>query len=127
LPHILVIEDERHVARLIEYFLAKAGYTVTTADSAENALNILNGSTPDAVILDLILPGMSGLDFLGVLRKEQKIMTAKVIVLSAHWFATDDQTTTEAGAHARCSKPVSPSTLIRTLTDLGISPPNAKN
>lgn len=125
LPHILVVEDERHVARLIEYFLAKAGYSVLTTDSCEKALELAKEKIPDALILDLILPGMSGLDFLKVLRQDDELKAAKVIVLSAHWFASDDPTLTEAGANAHCTKPVSPAALVRVLTDLGVSPPKA--
>lgn len=124
LPHILVVEDERHIARLIEYFLAKAGYSVSTSETAEIGLESAKQKKPDAVILDLTLPGMSGLDFLGVVRKDPALPDLKVIVVTAHWFGTGDQTIKNAGADALCSKPVSPTNLIKTLSDLGVFPPN---
>jgi CheY-like chemotaxis protein len=123
LPHILVVEDERHIARLIEYFLAKAGYSVSTSETAEIGLESAKAQKPDAVILDLTLPGMSGLDFLGVVRKDPTLPDLKVIVVTAHWFGTGDQTIKDAGANALCSKPVSPTNLIKTLSDLGVFPP----
>jgi CheY-like chemotaxis protein len=123
LPHILVVEDERHIARLIEYFLVKAGYTVATAETAEIGLESAKEHKPDAVILDLTLPGMSGLDFLGVIRQDAAFPDVKVIVVTAHWFGTGDQTIKDAGANALCSKPVSPTNLIKTLSDLGVLPP----
>jgi CheY-like chemotaxis protein len=123
IPHILVVEDERHIARLIEYFLVKAGYSVATAESAEIGLESAKEKKPDAVILDLTLPGMSGLDFLGVVRNDPAFPHLKVIVVTAHWFGTGDQTIKDAGANALCSKPVSPTNLIKTLTELGVLPP----
>jgi CheY-like chemotaxis protein len=125
LPHILVVEDERHIARLIEYFLTKAGYSVATSETAEVGLESAHQQKPDAVILDLTLPGMSGLEFLAVVRQDPSFPDLKVIVATAHWFGTGDETIKEAGANALCSKPVSPTNLIKTLSDLGVAPPQA--
>jgi DNA-binding response OmpR family regulator len=121
LTSILVVEDERHIARLIEYFLTRAGYLVVTTETAEKGLEAIRESIPSAVILDLTLPGMSGLEFLKEVRKDQTLSGIKVIVATAHWFGTGDQTLKEAGADAFCSKPVSPTNLVKTLSDLGVT------
>lgn len=119
---ILIVEDERHIARLLDYFLSKAGYEVRVVNDAEEALTVIEGYEPDALLLDLVLPGMSGLDFLAAVRDQLKRTELVVIVLSAHWFAPDDPTLANAGATAQCAKPVAPTTLMRKLQELGIHP-----
>jgi two-component system, OmpR family, phosphate regulon response regulator PhoB len=122
---ILIIEDERHIAKLLDYFLRKAGYEVLCVSSAEEALPLLTSYVPDAVLLDLVLPGMSGLDFLRELRSSPDRSEQVVIVLSAHWFDPEDMTLAQAGATAQCAKPVAPTTLMRKLQELGIDPIHA--
>jgi DNA-binding response OmpR family regulator len=118
----LVVEDERHIARLLDHILRKEGYAVSIAPDAESALNSLNRNPPDALLLDIVLPGMSGLDLLRQIRQVPKWRDLVVIVLSARWFQHDDATLAEAGANAQCPKPIAPSKLIRKLQECGIAP-----
>ena len=119
---ILVVEDERHIARLLEHVLVKEGYEVTVAHDAERGLELIGSAIPDALLLDVVLPGMSGFDLLKKLRQEERWSTLVVIVLSAQWFNQDDQALGEAGATAQCPKPIAPSKLIRKLRECGIPP-----
>ncbi|HZT33969.1 MAG TPA: response regulator [Bryobacteraceae bacterium] len=119
---ILVVEDERHIARFLEYVLQKAGYEVDIAEDGRQALEILADFRPHAMILDLVLPEISGLDLLKTIRKEAAYGDLVVVVVSAHWFGEDDQQLREAGATAQCSKPIAPSTLLGKLLELGIKP-----
>ncbi len=119
---ILVVEDERHIARLLDHILRKEGYSVSVAPDAETALETMAEIAPDALLLDIILPGMSGLELLHLIRKDPRWRDLVVIVLSAHWFGHDDKTLTEAGATAQCLKPIAPSKLIRKLEECGIMP-----
>lgn len=119
---ILVVEDERHIARLLEHVLVKEGYEVTVAHDAERGLELISGVNPDAILLDVVLPGMSGFDLLKKLRREERWAALVVIVLSAQWFNQDDQALAEAGATAQCPKPIAPSKLIRKLRECGIPP-----
>ena len=119
---VLVVEDERHIARLLEHVLAKEGYSVKVANTAEHGLEIIGEFAPDALLLDVVLPGMSGFDMLKVLRQDSMWGTLVVIVLSAQWFNQDDQALIEAGATAQCPKPIAPSKLIRKLRECGVLP-----
>ena len=119
---ILVVDDERHIARLLDFVLVKAGYELTVANTAEQALVELKKSKPDAVLLDLVLPGMSGLHLLQAIRSEASLASCIVIVLSGHWFEYTDAILAEAGANAQCSKPIAPSTLLRKLREFGVNP-----
>jgi len=119
---ILVVEDERHIARFLEYVLRREGYQVAVEHDAEHALETARVFRPDAWLLDMVLPGMSGIDLLHILRREAKGERVVVIILSAHWFGQDEQMLREAGASAQCAKPIAPTTLIRKLQDLGVFP-----
>jgi DNA-binding response OmpR family regulator len=119
---ILVVEDERHIARLLEHVLVKEGYEVAAVSDAESAFDRIGEFCPDAVLLDVVLPGISGLDLLKKLRQEERWAHLVVIVLSAQWFNYDDPALAEAGATAQCPKPIAPSKLLRKLRECGISP-----
>src|SRR5262249_24525413 len=95
---ILIVEDERHIARFLEYILRKEGYEVTVEHDAERALITAETFQPDAWLLDMVLPGMSGLDLLRILRRAPDGENLKAIVLSGHWFGHDEQMLADAGA-----------------------------
>ena len=120
--HVLIVEDERHIARLLDHVLRKEGYEVTVTHGAEKALEEIQRKTPDALLLDIVLPGMSGLDLLREIRKNPSWAALVVLVLSGHWFKHDDPTLADAGATAQCPKPIAPSKLIRKLQECGMTP-----
>jgi DNA-binding response OmpR family regulator len=119
---ILVVEDERHIARFLEYVLRREGYEVVVEHDAEHALETARSFRPNALLLDMVLPGMSGIDLLRILRHETDGADLIVIILSAHWFGQDEQMLKEAGASAQCAKPIAPTTLIKKLQDLNVFP-----
>jgi two-component system, OmpR family, response regulator MtrA len=117
---IMIVEDERHIARLLQFVLQKAGYELSVCYSGEQALQEICGSRPDAVVLDLVLPGMTGLDFLRAIRAAPYSCDCIVVTLSGHPLEKMGTELTEAGATAQCSKPIAPSTLLRKLQQLGV-------
>src|SRR6185503_15267161 len=80
---VLVVDDERDITALVAYHLAKAGYRVTTAASGPAALEAVAAEPPDLVVLDLMLPGRSGLDVLEELRRREETHDVGVILLTA--------------------------------------------
>jgi DNA-binding response OmpR family regulator len=119
---VLVLEDERHIARLLDHVLSKEGYDVAVSHDAESALETIASFEPDALLLDIGLPGISGLEFLRRIRQNGRWAKLVVIVLSAHWFEHDDPSITDAGATAQCPKPIAPSKLLRKLRECGLTP-----
>lgn len=119
---ILVVDDERHIARLLEYVLRKEGYEVQVAHDGEAALAAVEHTQPDAVLLDLVLPGISGLEVLKALRSDKQRAGLTIAVLSARSFEDMPSELIEAGANFHCTKPVAPSTLLRKLVDVGVPP-----
>jgi DNA-binding response OmpR family regulator len=118
----MVVEDERHIARFLEYVLRKQGYEVAVENDAESALERSIAFQPDAWLLDMVLPGMSGIELLRILQQKAQGEKLVVIILSAHWFGQDEQMLKEAGASAQCAKPIAPTTLVRKLHELGVYP-----
>lgn len=119
---MLVVEDERHIARYLEFVLRKEGYEVAIAHDGEDALRRIQASCPDALLLDLVLPGMSGLELLSAIRADRQYDGLVIIVLSARTSSEDTELLASANVQAQCPKPVAPSTLIKKLTEFGIRP-----
>ncbi len=119
---VLVVDDERHIARLMEFILKRQGYDVSIAYSGEEALAQAAKFLPDVVLLDLMLPGMSGLEVLTELRAVEDRAEMKVVVLTARSFEDNSNGMIEAGANCQCTKPIAPSTLMKTLSDIGVPP-----
>ncbi|MBQ4378622.1 MAG: response regulator transcription factor [Treponema sp.] len=108
---ILVIEDVPEMSELVSMYLSKEGMEVSKALSAEDALEILKKETPDLVILDLNLPGMSGFEFLKLFR-EQYNNTIPVIISSARDGDEDIIEGLGLGADEFVTKPFSPRVLV---------------
>ena len=101
--HILVIEDERKLARALQESLEAAGYAVTLAGSGEEGFFLINARTFDLVLLDLMLPGRDGLEVLSVLR--QRNLETRVLVLTARDTIEDRVRGLDRGADDYLAKP----------------------
>jgi len=106
---ILIIEDENAIAESIAYSLRREGFEVRTAASGEGALGLAQEFEPELVILDLMLPGMGGLDVCRVLRKRSSV---PIIMLTAKAEEVDRVVGLEVGADDYVSKPFSMRELI---------------
>src|SRR5512142_164595 len=109
---ILVVDDEPDIAGLVAYHLAKAGYRVTTAADGPEALARARAERPDLVVLDLMLPGRSGLDVLDDLRKAEETRQMGVILLTARKEEQDRIAGLSLGADDYLAKPFSPQELV---------------
>ena len=108
---ILIIEDIPEMSQLVSMYIKKDGMEPLAALSAEEGLEILKSETPDLVILDLNLPGMSGFEFLKKFRAEFKT-TIPVIIVSARDADQDIINGLEYGADEFVTKPFSPKVLV---------------
>jgi two-component system phosphate regulon response regulator PhoB len=109
---ILVVEDERDIAALVGYHLTKEGYRVPPAGSGPEALEEMTRERPDLIVLDLMLPGLSGFDLLGELRRRPEMADTPVIVLTARRDEIDRIKGLELGADDYVTKPFSPQELV---------------
>ena len=110
--HILVVDDEPDISALVAYHLARESYRVRTASSGPEAIRAAEVERPDLVILDLMLPGMSGLQVLEELRKRPETQEIPVILLTARREEQDRIAGLRQGADDYVAKPFSPQELI---------------
>jgi two-component system phosphate regulon response regulator PhoB len=108
---ILVVDDEPDITALVAYHLAKAGYRVSTASSGAEALRAASEEKPDVVVLDLMLPGLSGYDVLTELRSREETRDVGVILLTARREEVDRIRGLSLGADDYLTKPFSPQEL----------------
>ena len=105
---ILVIEDEPAIQELISYNLKQAGHQALKADNAEQALNLVQNALPDLILLDWMLPGISGVEFARRLRSDKRTKAIPIIMLTARSEEQDKLTGLETGADDYITKPFSP-------------------
>ena len=105
---ILVVEDEPAIQELIAYNLKQAGHQPLRADNAEQALNLVSNALPDLVLLDWMLPGMSGIDLARRLRNDRRTKSVPIIMLTARSEEQDKLHGLDTGADDYITKPFSP-------------------
>ena len=110
--NILIVDDEEDVLELVQFNLEKDGYKTETAVSGEEALKKAKAKRPDLIILDLMLPGIDGLEVCKKLKSDTKTEGIPVIMLTAKSEEADIITGLELGAQDYITKPFSPKVLI---------------
>jgi phosphate regulon transcriptional regulator PhoB len=109
---ILVVEDEPDIRKLINYNLTQDRFKVLEAEDGEQALKLLQRETPNLVILDLMLPGLSGLELCKILRDRQDTSRLPILMLTAKAGEADKVVGLEMGADDYLSKPFSPREMV---------------
>jgi len=109
---VMVIEDEKNIRDLVRYNLERAGFRVSSAEDGEEGLKRLFASRADAVIVDLMLPGRSGLEVVREIRGEPSTRDMPVIILTARVAEMDKLLGFEHGADDYVTKPFSPRELV---------------
>jgi two-component system alkaline phosphatase synthesis response regulator PhoP len=110
--HVLVVEDEEDILELVRYNLANEGYEVSCVTSGEDALRLVRSRGPDLIVLDLMLPGVDGLEVCKLVRNDPKTQNIPIIILTARGEEADIVTGLELGADDYMVKPFSPRVLI---------------
>lgn len=116
-PHLLIVDDDRRIRELLQRYLNENGLRVTTAASAAEARARMEGLVFDLLILDVMMPGESGLDFLKSLRDERGD-TVPVLMLTARSEIADRILGLEYGADDYLPKPFDPRELLLRLTNI---------
>jgi CheY-like chemotaxis protein len=104
-PTVLIVEDDPANMKLLSFVLAAHGYDVRNAADAEEALVILNGFTPRLVLMDLELPGMSGLDLTRKLKADPVNRVAVILAVTAAAMKGDEARAIDAGCDGYITKP----------------------
>ncbi len=112
---IMVVEDEQDLQDLLHYNLEREGYNVAAATRGEEALKSIRKKRPDMVLLDLMLPGIDGLEVCRALRSDEATRDLPIVMLTAKGEEADVVTGLELGADDYITKPFSPRVLIARI------------
>jgi phosphate regulon transcriptional regulator PhoB len=112
MKRLLVIDDEADIVEIVSYNLKKEGFEVDSCLDGESALKKIQATTYDLLILDLMLPGLQGLELCRILRKDPKTADIPVIMLTAKGEEVDKVLGLELGADDYITKPFSPRELV---------------
>jgi DNA-binding response OmpR family regulator len=123
---VLIIEDERELRQVLMARIESAGYDVVGVEDGEKGLAAIKGEKPDLVILDLVLPRLSGEEILQRIKGDKKFITLPIIVLTAQFItpAVDKMLKGYAGVEL-IQKPYEPGDLIQCI-EKGLSPSGAR-
>lgn len=109
---ILIIEDDKHISKLVKYNLEKAGYAATSVISGEEAFGVLEKEPIDLIILDIMLPKIDGFEVCRIIKQENKFKKIPIVMLTAKGEEVDRIVGLELGADDYIVKPFSPRELV---------------
>ncbi len=112
MSHILIVEDDRDIAELIRHYLVRAGHTADMLASGAEVLPRIRAHRPDLLVLDLMLPGLHGLEVCQAIRRDATTATLPIIVVTARAEESDRVAGLELGADDYLTKPFSPKELV---------------
>ena len=115
---ILLIEDEGNIREAIGFIISRAGWEVQGHGNGATAIEAVTRTKPDMVILDIMLPGLSGFEILRALRDGAETAQLPVLMLTAKGQARDQEAAFEMGADAYLTKPFSNADLLATVARL---------
>jgi DNA-binding response OmpR family regulator len=125
---ILIVDDEPNIVAALEYLLERSGYEVHAAANGEEAMRQMQAFAPDLVLLDLMIPQLSGFDVCQRIRERPEWGAVKIVILSAKGRDADVSKGLSLGADAYVTKPFSNSELVARISALlagGTSPREA--
>ncbi|HEU5240188.1 MAG TPA: response regulator [Pyrinomonadaceae bacterium] len=118
LPKILLVEDFDDTRLMMKMWLEKRGYSVIEAENGEEAVNLAQSEVPDLIIMDVMMPGMNGLDATQRIRQYQALRRTPIVAVSAYGADEYRSLALEAGCNEYVSTPFEPRALARLLTSL---------
>ena len=118
MTRVLVVEDDRDIAELVERYLQKAGFSIELLSSGRDALKAIADRTPDLLILDLMLPHVDGLEICRAVRSEPRTAAIPIIMLTARADESERIVGLEIGADDYVAKPFSPNELVARVRAL---------
>jgi CheY-like chemotaxis protein len=118
LPTILVVEDFDDTRLMMRMWLARNGYRVIEAETGEEAIDVAKRELPDLIIMDMMMPGMNGLDATQRIREYQALRQTPIVAVSAYGANEYRSLAIEAGCNEYVSTPFDPNELAELIKDL---------
>ena len=116
--HVVLIEDEPNITEAIRFLLTRDGWRVEAHADGQEAVEIIQNAMPDIVILDLMLPGKSGLEIVRELREFEQMKGLPVLMLTARGQIKDREMAEKAGVTRFMTKPFSNTEVLTAVRDL---------
>lgn len=118
MAHVVLVEDEPNIAEAIRFILSRDGCTVTALSDGMGGIEQLRSLGPDLVILDLMLPGISGLELLAAIRADRGLRAVPVMMLTAKGQGRDREAALQAGVNHFMTKPFSNTEMLAAVRGL---------
>ncbi len=115
LPLVVAMDDDPGNLRIIEMLLQRNGFSVLTASNGQEGLKLLRKMVPACLILDVMMPGMSGYDVCQVVKRDERLEKVPVIFLTGQDAPQDYKTGMDAGAVIYMAKPFKPERLLQAV------------
>ncbi len=112
---VLVADDEPDIRRIVGIFLRRVGHEIVEAGDGLSAMTLMETLRPDAAVLDVMMPGMTGIELTRTIRSLPHLAPTPIIMLSARTLPHEVEEGMKCGANMYLSKPFSPSTLIAAV------------
>ena len=118
LPTILLVEDFDDTRLMMKMWLVKNGYRVIEAETGEEAISLAQSERPDLIIMDVMMPGMNGLDATQRIRQDRALRRTPIVAVSAYGAEEYRSLALDAGCNEYVSTPFEPQTLADLIKDL---------
>lgn len=115
---LFVVDDDPVMVKLLEYSLRKQNYVISLCRDGSSAREQIESEKPDLVLLDLLLPGKSGLELTKILRNDKEFTNLPIIIITRQGRESTREELIKEGANAVFTKPFSPKLLSETITQL---------
>ena len=125
--NILIADDEPNQLELMSFNLSNAGYSIIKATNGKEAIELIENHSPDLIILDWMMPKMSGIDVCRTLRSRSETKQIPIIILSARSEDSDKSLGLDTGADDYISKPVKPKILLKKISNIAKKISSEKN
>ena len=118
---VLIVDDEPNIVISLKFLLENAGFDVKSESDGQSALDAIASSTPDVLVLDVMLPGLDGFQVLRELRGDPRYEKLPVLMLTAKGQREDRKTAIDTGADVFISKPFSNDEVVKAVQDLAVA------
>lgn len=114
-PSILVVEDNVLMRKLFVRCLEEGGYAVVEAESALDVIDMMRESPPDLVVMDIVMPGLSGVELIKQIRADEDLRRVKVVAVTNLATPADKRRLADAGFDGHVSKPIKPKEFLNSI------------
>ena len=115
---VLVVDDDTELVKVMRIYFQRSGFEAETADSGRKALKLFDSFKPDAMILDILMPRMDGVNVCKAIRVDKGDLTTPIIALTGFHKEKTKREILDAGANLYLTKPIDISNLVKHIKDL---------